>query len=520
MPSSIPYDPSLVLANVVSVQAIEIVEGISIAQAPADAAQEDLNALLASRRSLDMTKTELGNLGIDVGDLTAAIAELNTSIGKAAADYCKAKITAEATIRPLRAQIHSVHVNCESPVDYTKTEIKTMPLAADSISLDCQYFSRDAERQDSNTFASHISSFVSASTSSLGEKRSAQMTSAANIQAHQQSERHSLEGTLVISVSCTHKNASILAPLILNVDKGIKVWNDLFPQDRIIPTNRGKMIALGQSDDPDGTAKYQIISGMTFGSSFVGMVHVLNTTDTSVSANMSSYVSSLQSQMDAGLWFEQASGGFGGDSSISNSVKNLISTQNITSHVTLLCMGTIPSIVANDVVLAFKSYTDFDPKSSMEAVATIQNATAADQGTVKSSADAARTGGQMISLEGGKMKAALEAVAEHSDGKNKILDINSMMGALDDYLKKASEGKTGVPINYYLKDITKSMLAEMWVSKYYPGEYLQIKGDDSETTPARASAGAAATASADAAPAPAASGGDAGGDAGGEAASS
>ena len=64
MPSTIPYDPSLVLANVVSDKAIKIVEGISLLQAVPDAAQEELNSLLASRRSLDMTKTELMNLGM------------------------------------------------------------------------------------------------------------------------------------------------------------------------------------------------------------------------------------------------------------------------------------------------------------------------------------------------------------------------------------------------------------------------------------------------------------------------
>ncbi len=52
-----------------------------------------------------------------------------------------------------------------------------------------------------------------------------------------------------------------------------------------------------------------------------------------------------------------------------------------------------------------------------------------------------------------------------------------------DYLKKAADGNSGVPLNYYLKDITKCMLAEMWVAKYYPGEYMQIKYDDSEPNP-------------------------------------
>lgn len=145
-----------------------------------------------------MTRTELGNLGIDVGDLTSALGELNRSISKAAADYCKAKIAAEATIRPLRAQIQGVHVSVESPIDYVKTEIKSLPLAADSISLDVQYFSMDGNQQNAQSFASAISSFVSASNQSLAEKRAAQLSTAAQAQASHQASNHSLEGTLVI----------------------------------------------------------------------------------------------------------------------------------------------------------------------------------------------------------------------------------------------------------------------------------------------------------------------------------
>lgn len=108
MPSTIPYDPSLVLANVVSNDALNVVESISKAQAPADAAQENLNSLLASRRSLDMTKTELMNLGIETTDLAKAIDDINANLGKSAAAYAAAKAKAEAEIQPLRSGIQTV----------------------------------------------------------------------------------------------------------------------------------------------------------------------------------------------------------------------------------------------------------------------------------------------------------------------------------------------------------------------------------------------------------------------------
>ncbi|KAK3990398.1 hypothetical protein QBC44DRAFT_368926 [Cladorrhinum sp. PSN332] len=222
MPTTIPYDPQLVLASIVSPAALGHVGAIATAQAPVDATQEELNALLASRRSLDMTKTELLNLGIDTKPIDDEIGNLNTEIG-------------------------------------------------DSVAT--------------------------------------QMSNAASAQVSDQTRKHSIEGTLVISVSCTHKNASILAPFVLNVDKGIKVWNRLFKDDKIEPTSTSSMLALATGDATHN--RFSIISGVTYRSSFVGMVHILNTSSTSVSEKMTSVVPTLQVQMDAGAWYAHASGGFG-----------------------------------------------------------------------------------------------------------------------------------------------------------------------------------------------------------------
>lgn len=504
MPSSIPYDPSLVMANIVSNDALKIVEQISGFQAPVDAAQEQLNTLLTAKRSLEMTRTELMNLGIGTSKVSKSIEKLDDRIEEAASDYADEKIKSEEMIQPLRAQIRSVHVNMESPVDYVKTQIKTMPLASDSINMDVQYFSNDTNKQEASSLASNVSSYVSASMSWLGKDVSHQMTQAASNQVSDQVAKHSISGTLVLSVSCTHKNASVLAPFALNIDKAIKVWNHLFKDDKIIPTSTKNMLEIAAQDDSDSpdAKKFSIISGMSFGSSFVGMVHILNSTSTNVSEKMGSVVESLQSQMDNAAWFAKASGGLGTNESMANNVKSLLSSQNINSHVTMICMGVIPSMVANEVKLGVEKFANFDPKSSLDAIAAMQNATTADQDTVKQAADAARTGAQMVSMKAGDVKAALSALADIDDGSNKIIDINSMMTALEDYLKKAADGSSGVPINYYLKDITKNMLAEMWVAKYYPGKYMAISYDDVAPSQGAPGPSAAGGAEKTAAPAP------------------
>jgi hypothetical protein len=496
MPTTIPYDPSLVLGNIINATALDTVKKIAEQQAKVDAQQESLNSLVASRRSLDMTKTELINLKVDVKGLE----KLNTEIGATAASYATTKIAAEGQLKGLRAKLVGVHSSLESPVDFNKTVIKTLPLAQDSLNMDVQYFSNDANSEDSQSLSERISKFVSVQTSWMGVKKSAEASASASSQVSRQTKKHSVTGTLVLSVSCTRKNAQVLAPFVLDVDKGIKVWNSLFgaiKADKLDPTSQKGMMAIANDDynakdTKEPEKKYSIISGMTFGSSFIGMVHVLKTTETTSSQDMTAMAANLQAQMNTGSWFANASGEFGVNASMANDVKNLLSSQNITSHVTLICMGVIPSMVANDVKIGVEKFATNDPKANMEALATLQNAAQAGQDSIKQSAATARTGQQMISMKAGEVKAALSALAEIDDGANKILDINSMMGAFDDYLKKAAEGTSGIPINYYLKDITKAMLAEMWVAKYFPGEYMQIKHDDSPVNSAATPAAAPA----------------------------
>ena len=64
MPSTIPYDPSLVLGNIVSKEKLDNIVQISKLQAPADAAESELNSLISLKRSVDMTIQETMGMGI------------------------------------------------------------------------------------------------------------------------------------------------------------------------------------------------------------------------------------------------------------------------------------------------------------------------------------------------------------------------------------------------------------------------------------------------------------------------
>lgn len=483
MPSTIPYDPSLVLGNIVSQEKLNNIIQISKLQAPSDAAENELNSLITLKRSVDMTVQETIGMGITPTDLISESQKIGQQIEKAAANYGKAKVAAEKAIQPLRAKMNSVNESVESPIDYNKSQLKKMPISSDSLQMNSQYFSFDQNAQTSQSHAATVASFVHESLQYFGESQASQGSASAQSQMNSQHSRHNIAGTLVITITCTHKNAQVFAPYILDVDKAVRTWNAMYP-DNMIKTNDPSSIAKIEAQSNTKQDKsFSILSGATYGSSFVGMVHVLNTTNSSSSQSMESVAASMQETFEIGGWFASGTGNFGVSSSFSNSAKNLLSIQNVTSHATLITMGIIPSIKSNQVKMAVQSFSDFDPAKSMQQLATLQGATASENNTVAEGASAARTGQQMISLKNATIKATLSGVSEIDDGQNKIIDTNSMMTAMEDYINKCVTGgdNLGVPINYYLKPISQSEIARAWLAKYYPNKFNKAgAADDSK----------------------------------------
>ncbi|QHE76532.1 hypothetical protein [Hydrogenophaga sp. PBL-H3] len=483
MSTTIPYSPSLVLGSIIEPAAMENLLAVSAAQTPIDAAQETLNSFISMKRSLEMTVQELINMGLDPKDLLKKVQEVGTDVDKAATAYATTRLEQELKLQPLRAKMQMVNASVESPIDYNRTQIKTMPLAADSLKMDAQFFAFDDNSENDSDTLSNIKTYVSAATSFLGQGASFDMAKTAVDQVEKQRQLHKISGTLVLTATCTHKEAQVLAPLCLDVDKAIRVWNQLFPgaKDKI----RMDESTIEQIAEQEGTTaekSFNIISGSTLGSSFVGMVHLLNTESTSSSQDDDSRAGSLKGTLALGSAIASLKGGFGVDKDFARDVKRLLSTQNINSHVTLITAGYIPTIKANQVSLGVKQFANFDPSDMMTSLAKLSDFTSADRSSVQQAATAARTKGEFVALKTATIESVMQSLSRLDDGQNSMLDISSMVVAFEDYVNTASaatsEASIGVPINYYLKPITRTQLAEMWVSKYYPNKYLDIQGDD------------------------------------------
>ena len=176
MPSTIPYEPSLVLGNIVKQEKLDNAELIAAYQAEADAKEVTMNSLIALRTNLDMTVQELTNLGVETPEITAEIKELNKQISTAAAEYGKVKLETEKNIQPLRATMSMMSDDIESPLDYTKSEVKSMGVSSDSMQLNVRYFSVDSNKERSESQASSIGGFVSEAMSGFGQAHAMQLS--------------------------------------------------------------------------------------------------------------------------------------------------------------------------------------------------------------------------------------------------------------------------------------------------------------------------------------------------------
>ena len=122
MPQSIPFDPSLVLGNIVHPDKITALEAVAKAQEPINVAQEKLNSLILSKRSLDMTVQEMIQMQVsdkDMKKLLAQVEKTKTAMAKAAVDYAGETVSAQTAIQTAKAKSAAIiSYEVESPIDW------------------------------------------------------------------------------------------------------------------------------------------------------------------------------------------------------------------------------------------------------------------------------------------------------------------------------------------------------------------------------------------------------------------
>ncbi|MDO8887936.1 MAG: hypothetical protein Q7V16_05070 [Hydrogenophaga sp.] len=466
MASSIPFDhPSLVLGHVVNTDLLSRLEKIAGLQARTDAAFERMNSFISMRRGLSMTINELVSLGVDITELNNRIKELNQHVSDAARDYMTARITNDTGVQQLREEVAALEnvAGLESPLDFTGVEVERLPLASDSIKIDLQYFSYGSNDDSSANAISNIESAIRESTSSLGPA-ARDVPKAAAAQVHQQLKNHSLIGTIVITASATHRSSAMLQPLTLDVDKAVEVWNSVHSAagEGINTTDLASMIQASESQGGAADANnLTLLTGANYGSSFIGMVHMVNNemTGTGLGADQEE---AMQEQLRLGGWLKAATGGFGVDESMLDNVRKLLSTQNVSTHVNLIVLGGVPSLASSQLRMGVATLLD-DPKR----VGASGHPDESRQ-TASSMADNSIKGGQRVALQSGLMQSVIQGLGTIDHGSNKVVDLNTLMNAFDNYITQISDSKSvGIPISFFFKKISKAHIARLWLDKYF-----------------------------------------------------
>ncbi|THU39594.1 hypothetical protein FAM09_13920 [Niastella caeni] len=464
MPSSIPYHPSLVLGSIVDPAALATLLQISACQSAIDNAYDKLKSFIALRQSIDMTIRELANMNIDTADLLTKSGEISQEITKAAVDYSTTRMAQETKIQELRGKTQTIGTAPESPVDFEKTVVSDQPLAAESLSMDVQYFSYNENEQRADSTMASIKDFIEASAELLGDAVAGKLSTAATRQISRQRENHSISGTLIIAASCTHKTAKMLSPLALDADKGIAAWNALFGAgNEAIDTSDPETVRQIAQQKNSGQQSISLLSGASYGSSFIGMVHILRKETTTLLPP--SLIDDLQEQLTLGKWLARESGGFGIDPSVSNQIKSLLSSNDISCHINVITMGAIPSLASKEIRMGVKSFSEADAGKIMNQV---RNSGAADENkTISSAAASSQSGAEMLAVKNASIQSIMLGLNKIDEEANKVLDMNSLMTAFENFINSVKEGGGGVPINFYLRNISRSQMAALWLNKYY-----------------------------------------------------
>jgi len=474
--ATIPFDPTLVLGSIIEKRKLFNLMELAEINNKQIVAKDKLDNLTRMNYSLKMIQSEMSSLEVTFDKLLPLIEKidkLKDETVQAAIDYATTAIECEEETRQAKIK-HGQNVisaSAESPIDYGKSKVTPFPLSFDSLKFDVQYVRNEEQQDSSASHSSQLSVTAGMSMSSLiGKQASTSMSASTNSASHEQQSFNQVEGTIVITAFATHKNATVIEPFILDPLKAVGSWNYTFPDD---PVKTDPMsifeAALDNFDKPIANQScLELLSGCTKASSFVGFVHILKTEATKSSQDSSSAALAMQATIENDLWISSKKGTFGTSMSTASLSKSLSSTSSIKNHANLCCEGCIPNIAASKIVPTIMQLNP-DPAANMEALAAIQGSS---DGAVNQSMQAqsgeAKGGSQYMELKSEHVKNTTESLSAIEREAAEVIDTNSMMTAFTDFCDKATDSDGGVPINFYIKRLTKADIAKCYIRKFYP----------------------------------------------------
>mmetsp|Transcript_8903 Transcript_8903/g.12943 ORF Transcript_8903/g.12943 Transcript_8903/m.12943 type:complete len:498 (+) Transcript_8903:198-1691(+) len=481
MSTSIPADSTLVLGQLIDPQKIEQLKELAEAEKPQNLAQKKLNNLILSNYKMQLIYNEMVNMKVDPENLQKLMDErekLKTRMGKAAVELAMATIKAQNDVMELKSS-HSqnqISKQVESPLNFAASPVEKFPFSADSMNFDVQYFRNETNEEGVSSHASSVASHVAETFSSWASPQTSKsIAESTNVAMTSQTSNHNLEGTIVIMANATHRQADIISNVVMDPSTQVDAWNATFLDDRM-ERDPKSMYEYVFGDDKKDNALH-LLTGCSRGSSFVGFVHILRTESTTTSQEAEALASSLQKSVINDQFLTASTGSYGVSKTFADQAKSLLSNSSLSSYCSLVTEGIIASIVSNEISTTVQNLKP-NPQEIMEQLSAIQEASNAGVNqSMEAKAQEAKTGSQFIKLNSEHLKNTVSALGEYTTANNKVIDTNSLMTSFTDYVAKAIAGDCGVPINFFIRKITKRNAACDYVNRFYPnGQARSQKG--------------------------------------------
>jgi len=413
--------------------------------------------------------------------------------------------------------------NVESPLKFNESEEIKLPIGTDTMNMDVQYFRNESNGQSSRGHVSAVSKHAGNAATGRYSSGGSKIEQETEDHMTSQCEKHQIKGTLVITARATHKLAKMYDAKY-DATKLVRAWNAKVPEQYInLPGDakklykqwakgrkpamtKGKRRTDSDSDDSSDSdsdtdrwgndrneedklkvdgfgnpltandkkkkpAKIAILTGQTYGSSFIGFIHFLKVNKTESHNSVTKTAKSVARESEKHLWFAGMCGTFGLDETSAKEIKSLLSSNSIQSHVCVQTYGIIPSIASQGVEACIKKFSEFSPDATDKKLSMLAGKKNANGGTFTKEKQTAVRAGQIKGMERAKIEAVLSGVREGDKSNNQVLNMNSLMLAFDDYIKGVRGAYGGMPMNYFVSTLAKNDIIAEWLKEFRPDLY-------------------------------------------------
>lgn len=287
-------------------------------------------------------------------------------------------------------------------------------------------------------------------------------------------------GTLVITVSCTHKNVKKYTEPAYNSDLLLRAYNELFPQSQLPMEAREIWTKYDELKDKKEADKNQlhILTGFTHGSSFIGSVTFFLEETTTQSQDAKSIAQQLDATAKYGNWLAKVQGNIGFSSQAANQIQQLMSSSQMSSYLYAEVAGIIPTLASTMVQQSVKGLASFNQNDAAALNAMLDN-TVTSAGALEDASQKAMGNNMIVQVQMQKMKTTFAALEEIDKSSNQVYDLSSLTRALDDYIGRANGTTSGVPLNYYYDTLQTKDVLKLWLEeKGYPLVHNPFTGAD------------------------------------------